>query len=359
MKNLFSCLLENQIINMENNYFLLSPQHDSITIERFHLCTWELRDETALIEFGIEVRLEDDLPQKMEVSLYVPWLKSTHKIQDLYNNLKDKDNCRFIFNDSVEGAEFIQEGNQDLGTILHLEDHGDLCIVPVCTDINPQKHCINIKIQTEHLKAKYKPGMCLYFRFYLEPHVSLLTTRTQGITKTSLIYDIRVNEKRNLPTNIQARELCKIKNCFVFHIIPNYYDLVFLDNKICRGIRSLEFDSFQKYLPNKRFKRDELVVIFNKKTESESYTFFSSYAKERISPTQIISAIFINLLCALLLFIANIRINLSVPYYDKNLWTDLPWETHLCIGIIFLTGMYIFWPSITNCWHSCTQKVKK
>lgn len=344
---------------MENNYFLLSPQHNSIDIERFHLCTWELRDETALIEFGIEICLKDELPQELELSLFVPWLKSTHKIQDLYNNLKDKDNCRFIFNDSVEGAEFIQEGNRELGTILRLVDHGDLCIVPIWADINLQKHCINIKIQTEQLKAKYKPKMCIYCRFYLEPHVSLLSTRTQGITKTSLIYDIRVNEKRNLPTNISAKDLCKIKNCFVFHIIPNYYDLVFLDNKICRGIRSLEFDSFQKYLPNKRFKRDELIVIFNKKIESESYTFFSTYAKEIISPTQIVLAIFINLLCALLLFIANIRMSLQIPAYNKRLWNNLPWETYLCIGIVLLTGIYIFGPVVWRRCHSFFSTTKK
>ena len=168
--------------------------------------------------------------------------------------------------------------------------------------------------------------MGFYCRFYLEPHISLLTTRAQGITKTSLIYDIKINEKRNLPTYLPARDLCKIKNCFVFHIIPNYYDLVFLDNKICRGIRSLEFDSFRKYLPNKRFKRDELIVIFNKKTESEGYTFFSTYAKERISPTQILMAVFVNLFCALILFLSTIRYNLHLAYYNKKFWLLTSWD---------------------------------
>lgn len=344
---------------MENNYFLLSPQHASITIERFHLCTWELRDETALIEFGVEIRPVDKLPNKLEISIHVPWIKQNHRIHDLYDKLKEEGNCRFIFNDSVEKSEFIKDENCDFGTIQHLTDHGALYIVPIRPTVNLDTKEICITIETGPLKNKYKAGKHIYFRFYLEPHISLLTTRTQGITKTSLIYDIKINEKRNLPSNLSAKSLCNINKCFVFHIIPNYYELIFLDNKICKGIRSLEFDSFKKYLPSKKFRRDELVVIFNKKMEESSYTFFSSYAKERISPTQIISAIFINLLCALLLFIANIRINLSVPYYDKNLWTNLPWETYLCIGIIFLTGMYIFWPSIIKCWHSCIMKVKK
>lgn len=345
---------------MENNYFLLSPQHDSIVIERFHLCTWEMRNETAWIEFGVEISPIDKFPNQLEFSIYVPWIKQNSQIYDLYDKLKDESNCRFIFNDSVEKSEFIKDENCDFGTIQHLTDHGAFCIVPIKPTVDPSTKEIRITIETKLLKNKYRStDRHIYFRFYLEPHISLLTTRTRGITKTSLIYDIKINEKRNLPSNLPTKNLCRIDNCFVFHIVPNSYELIFLDNKTCKGIRSLEFDSFRKYLPHKKFRRDELVVIFNKKSKESSYTFFSSYTKERISPTQIVSAIFINLLCALLLFIANIRTNLNISYYDKDLWKNLPWEAYLCMGVVLLTGMYIFWPSIRKCFHSRITKVNR
>ena len=322
---------------MDNNYFLFS--NSSITIKRFHLCTWEMRNETALVEFGVEICPPKTLPDELNISLYVPWLEKTSKVYDLYDNLKDPSNCRFIFNDTIINSIPNNKGKKDLGTIQVLKDHGELYIIPIKSKIEDK--LIQIVIETEHLKTSDKKERNFYFRFYLEPNISLITTRDNGIAKTTLIYEIKVNEQRNLPEDLYDKTLCKIESCFVLHIIPNNYEIVFLNNKICKGIRTLEFDSFKKYLGNKPFEQDELIVIFNKKSDTDSYIFFSSYAKERISMTQILIAIFINLLCSLLFFLSTLRTHLQFSYLSINFWKNTPWEVYFCIVCMIIFIFYI------------------
>ena len=39
---------------MDNTYFILSKEN--LCIERFHICTWNLKDSSAFVEFGIEIK---------------------------------------------------------------------------------------------------------------------------------------------------------------------------------------------------------------------------------------------------------------------------------------------------------------
>ena len=47
------------------------------------------------------------------------------------------------------------------------------------------------------------------------------------------------------------------------------------DNSSHKNVRTLEYESFNKYLGDKRVKKDELIVVFNKKEVAESFSFFS------------------------------------------------------------------------------------
>ncbi len=38
---------------MDNTYFILSKEN--LCIERFHICTWNLKDSSAFVEFCIEI----------------------------------------------------------------------------------------------------------------------------------------------------------------------------------------------------------------------------------------------------------------------------------------------------------------
>lgn len=39
---------------MDNTCFILSKEN--LCIERFHICTWNLKDSSAIEEFGIEIK---------------------------------------------------------------------------------------------------------------------------------------------------------------------------------------------------------------------------------------------------------------------------------------------------------------
>jgi hypothetical protein len=57
---------------MDNSYFIFSDQN--LEIERFHLCTWEFKNSSALMEIGCEI-LSDNLLKNnglIEIELYFP-----------------------------------------------------------------------------------------------------------------------------------------------------------------------------------------------------------------------------------------------------------------------------------------------
>jgi len=43
---------------MDNSYFVYSAVGENLTIERFHVCTWEFSDNSTLVEFGCEITSE-------------------------------------------------------------------------------------------------------------------------------------------------------------------------------------------------------------------------------------------------------------------------------------------------------------
>lgn len=243
---------------MENNYFIFTKGIHEIKLERFHVCTWEFKNNSALIEFGGEIANPYDIEQEVvQLQLYIPWISNKHSVTDLYEKLKESENSRFIFNDSVTGNEFLDDGKQKNGVIQKFGNRNPLCIIPVITDVDETNKIvsININIKPSQSKAKIE-NTSLYFRFYIEPKIDLLSTRKTGISRSTIIYDMKINERRNFPDNtdvdIKGMLLCPIDSCFVFNILPNSYDLTFFNTSTLKNIRTLEFDSFKKYLGDNR-----------------------------------------------------------------------------------------------------------
>lgn len=200
----------------------------------------------------------------------------------------------------------------------------------------------------------------LYFRFYIEPKIHLLSTRKTGISRSTIIYDIKLNERRNLPEDssidFEELKLCNVRSCFAFNILPNSYDLTFFDSSTLKNIRTLEFDSFKKYLGDNRVKKDELVVVFNKKKEQDSYAFFSIFSKERIGAGQFALAVLVNLVCAILLLIPTFREKYQAGFFTKKLWQSLPFEVYLSIFIGLLIVGYFTWPRILSIFKTSNNK---
>jgi len=107
---------------MDCNFFVLKDKAQSIEIERFHICTWEFRDNSALLELGCEINsslfFKSADIESLELKFYIPWIEKKCEVLDLYENLKDPGNCRFIFNDSVLSSIFLDEGQNKKGASI-------------------------------------------------------------------------------------------------------------------------------------------------------------------------------------------------------------------------------------------------
>ena len=349
---------------MDNSLFIYSEKDKTVVIERFHICTWEFNNNSSLVEFGFEISKDSILDNYLSLSLFIPWVSESCETKDLYDKLSIAENSRFIFNDSVIGTTSLDGGRNKLGVIHKFSGRNELCILPVQVEINVDRvvtASVNLQPYIDYTSAS-KPN--IYFRFWIEPKIPFISMRKNGISKSTIIYDIKVNERRNIPDDsvmyFSGKVFCKIKNCFSFNILPNKYDIVFFDNSSLKSVRTLEYDSFNKYLGNKRVKKDELIVVFNKKQNSESFSFFSIYSKERIGPGQFALAILINIVCGVLLFVPTYRKTFTPEISLLQVWPKLPMEIFIAIGIAVATLLFFVWPSVVKSiervWEKLTNK---
>lgn len=339
---------------MDNSFFIYTDKAKTIEIERLHICTWEFNDNSSLIEFGFEIAKESIGSDNLSVSLFVPWFKKDFEVKDLYEKLSVTENSRFIFNDSINETKSLDGGRNKSGVIHVFRDRNELCILPIQFDLGKGDGIINLNLNLKPYQEKADSKPNIYFRFYIKPKISYISTRKSGITKSTIIYDIKINERRNIPDEkvgyFDDNSFCKIKNCFSFTIIPNKFDTVFLDNSSLRNVRTLEYDSFNKYLGDKRVKKDDLMVVFNKKEQKdsnkiESFSFFSIYSEEKIGIGQFSLAIFLNMFCSLLFFIASYR---QPPIKIDSLWallTSLPCEAYFAFILMFIASLYFILPN--------------
>ncbi len=320
---------------MDNTYFVFSdtPVH----IERFHICIWEFTNDTALVEFGLEIDSKSLQNFKfLSLNLYAPWITNTLGVQDLYKNLKDSRNSKFIFNDSVTNTGSLDGGSNTKGVIHNFSRRAPLAVLPAKFKCAENRGVLNIILDLSlynEIIANDKPNV--YIRFYLEPSLVEISTRNHGISRSTIIYDIKVHESRNIPDNIRESSLCEIENCFCFNIIPNSYDFGFYESAALKNVRNLEYLSFKHYLPDKRLKDKELVVVFNKKKKSDGFNFFSIFSRERIGTGQFALAFLVNLICGILL---------AFPAYRSTLGAGgvgaLPFEFWLALLIGLSTVLY-------------------
>ena len=340
---------------MDNSFFIFTDKVNPVQIERFHICTWEFNNDSSLIEFGFEVSKESIKSNQLSVSLFIPWFSKSCEVKDLYDKLSIAENSRFIFNDSLSRTDSLDGGRNKLGVIHKFSDRNELCVLPVSIDKSIDKvitATVNLQPYLDY-NSESKPN--IYFRFWIKPVIPFISMRKKGISKSTIIYDIKVNERRNIPDDrvkyFSDKEFCKIQSCFSFNILPNKYDIVFFDNSSLKNVRTLEYDSFNKYLGDKRVKKDELIVVFNKKQNAESFSFFSIYSKERIGPGQFSLAILINIVCGVLLFIPAYRKTFVPEIPLSQVWHQLPSEIFIALGIAVGTLIYFVWPWIRNAYN--------
>lgn len=339
---------------MNNTYFILSNKN--VEIERLHICTWDIIDYNAAIEIGFEFTTESK-SKDVSFKISLPFIKPTDKTKCLMEALvRDDDNSKFIFNDKIKANKPIN-GDKRNGVILEFEIRNSLSVLPV-KDINIANGICSFVVRNINHQVNN------YVRIYIQTKLPNLSVVKSGITKISYIYDIKINEKRNLPTHINdllngGFTICNtIKQCFCFHVIPSLYNISYVNSNKLKNIRILESEAFNRYLPNSyKMKKDGHIIIFNKSEDSKdgTYTFFSEFEKETIGNKQIILAIGANILCSLLFGISSLRgdFEQGLNWYEK-----LPWEFWLAIITLVIFVGLLFIP-IKRIWYFIQQIQKK
>ncbi len=335
---------------MDNSFFLCSEK--PVEIEKFQICTWEFDNHNSLIEFGIEIKSNNlNNLNNLTMDLYIPWLEKGVNVEDFYNKLKDSDNSRFIFNDSVNSVTSLDNGQNEQGVIHKFHDKQALCILPVelKSDYNNKKVQLIIDLQSYNNKRN---NINVYIRIAIKPKIGGIPIIKIGTTKSTILYDIKLNESRNITNELMKKlhstKICMIDNCFCFHIIPNRYSINFLESEHLKTIRTLEFVSFKKYLGDSRLKKDELMVIFSKKKNKDknSYSFFSIYTDERIGKNQVAFAILVNIICAFLFALPTVRDRGATLKTD--FFQNIPIEFYIASILIIALTSYFFLPFISK-----------
>lgn len=343
---------------MNNSFFIYSNL--SLEIERFHICSWEFSNSSALLEIGCEISSQN-LPKdlnNLELAIYIPWLNSQNIIKDLYPRLKEAINTKFIFNDSVANTHSFDGGAGALGVMHEFQGREPLSIVPVTLTTNFTNHIIRVELNLSAYKNKGGTSN-IYFRISITSSTNQLSIRKKGVSRTTIIYDYKINEGRNISDNLvaelQINQLCAIKHCFCFTIVPNSYDLSFYDSSSLKNVRTLEYDAFYRYLNDHRVQKDELMVVFSKKKYPDSFAFFSIFVKERIGAGQFALAILINLISGILLFLPSFR----KDNQGTIKWNELPVEVYIAILVSLSLFTYLIWPGIGSAWFNLKNIKKK
>ncbi len=325
---------------MDNTFYILSKEQ--VKIERLHICTWEFPRESSYIEFGMEFSVGSFHGDSIDFYLAVPIVKKNDTVTCLLENLSNTDNGRFIFNDVVTGIDNIGDDSRD-GSILKFEKREKLTLLPCDITVNGGLICLKIKKPNRHEGN-------LYCRILVKLYNKTIAIKKTGIAQTTYIYDFKINETRNLPQEvynlktIQRLKICKVRQLFCLHALPDNFVFSFIDTSKLKNIRKLESSAFQKYLPEiKGISKDCYNIMFLKDDDhdgKESYSLFSICTEETIGSKQIALAVEANILCSLLFAFSSLKLN------NPNLewYCQIPWGYWAALGILVLLFIYLFTP---------------
>jgi Ca2+ transporting ATPase len=81
------------------------------------------------------------------------------------------------------------------------------------------------------------------------------------------------------------------------------------------------------------------IILFNKESGKDSYSFYTCFSSEIIGTKQIVLAIGANILCSLLFAIPGLRLNWD---FERLWYVQFPWEWCLAILILVSLVIYVF-----------------
>lgn len=309
---------------------------EPLTIERLHLCSWAFLAKESYIEIGVEINSSSIKQEDFKIFLSAPFIKENSVVKCLMRNLSDRQNSRFIFNDVVKNIENAGTDERD-GSILSFVSRERIAILPC--KINNSEELSILTIQ----KPDNYNGL-IYLRILIKVDLNLIEIERKGIARISHVYDLKVNESRNISQATydvmrnNKLHLCKIKTVFCFHVISESYELNFIDATKLKNVRRLEIDAFNNYLQGiKTIKKDTYNIIFLKDSNKDGYSFFTVFTEETIGRAQMILAILTNIICSSIFAFISWRQNAPID----TAWYEMPFAYWLIIILSVVVSVII------------------
>ncbi len=305
----------------DNGYFIASPQHDQLVVDKAHFCTWNLPNGLEFLEVGMLVHLKDEfwkglkeyqLDPRLDFKVHIPFYEDDSSCGDLFCSLKEPDNARFVFNDQITHTDFISDGGKiPQGVLFSFREGGKFCLLPLVLESdysNPNTVVAKVEFPRKGEDC-LRIGNRIYCRFFVVSKGKAIPWERGGIAKTTICYDIKINEPRNAPTKFPLDQLVAIRSCYCIHVVPSSFESSLQDRVAFKSIRTLEPDGYSDYTKGihgiqAAINPGDCLVVFNKLKNTENpklpFSFFTLFTKERIGPSQLALAIGANIICGIL-----------------------------------------------------------
>ena len=128
----------------DNGYFIISPDHNRVLLEKVHFCTWNLPGGMEFLEVGMLIQLTDSFFSHLNAfacgpelvfKVFIPWYERDRSFGDLFSSLKNPENTKFVFNDQVVGTELLSDGSSTTrGVRFSFRKEKPFCLLPVVLD---------------------------------------------------------------------------------------------------------------------------------------------------------------------------------------------------------------------------------
>lgn len=193
----------------------------------------------------------------------------------------------------------------------------------------------------------------VYVRLLIQTRRQTIAEVIPGIAKRSYIFDVKINEARNIPDAVltfkrdRHLSILPVQTAYCLHCVPDNWEISFSDYSKMKNIRKLEKDAFQRYLPLLSKAGGEYIITFIKQSDlSGSYSFFTTYNKEVVGNKQLFITVVISLLCNLLIAFSAFRKELN----PAECWIEqMPAEWCIAVTLI-VEGLVICLP-VKNWWR--------
>lgn len=329
---------------MKETNIIYTLSSSNVSMEKLHICTWDVKGQKAFIEIGMQISAT--IPDnEFYVYVYLPFISNSTEIKSLHQELSDEANFRFIFNRSHSKKSLIGDDCRN-GSIFEIDKDGHPDQKELIAILNVDAVIEN----TNFVKFKFtRPNndvSKLYGRILLKTNHKTLANTVSGITKKDYLYDIKINEVRNMPDVVfdykrkKKLKLSNPKTVFLLHAIPEEWNINYSDSSRLKNVRRLEIDAFKHYMSWIEKVSDEYLITFSKAEAQGGTSFFTSFTKEHVGSKQLLVAVVMNILCSLLFAFSQIN-NPDTNNPNDNVLKLIPLSHYLAIGIVIIGLLYI------------------